>query len=1015
METKLFKYSMVAAVVIGCMPMTAAMAADNSLGSIYGKYTAGTTVTIKNVNTGLTRQITINEDGKFVFKNLPVGKYTVTSADGLNDYVRVNIGTGSSVNFVTDDIETISVTGSTIATIDTSTSESSVVFSADDMELLPIGRNLTAVAMLAPTTVKGDAAFGNLAAFGGSSVAENGYYLNGFNITNNRSLLSFASVPFSAIGSQQIKIGGYGAEYGRALGGIVNQVTKSGTNEWQFSTSVNWNPDLLKAKGKSVLSLDPDDQEEGGNKYLQYRGVNESNSTQYEFSAGGPIIEDELFIFGAIQFDVTDSDAYNKTTSNSQSRSAPQGLVKVDWYATQDHLLEFTGVYNERERDITIYDNEYITGDSGARNTYTGKHGDKRYDYTSTDGGHIAIVKYSGQLTDDFSITAVVGDSYSVRAKRDPDVAGDVTNCNRIWDSRSNARALVKAGCWEQGTSTIPDPEMKENYDSRFGIKIDMEYVWGDHTIRAGYDTEDWENNQRGSVYVGQEDDRLYYRYFKVGSPNHSHTSVNGIELADGQEYVRTWDSATLSAVYESTNTAYYIEDSWQITDDLLIYGGLRWESFQNANGEGNNFVDAKNELAPRVGFSWDVDGDSTKKLFASAGRFFVPVAGNTNERLSGVSYRDVEYHLFDGIEAGSDKPNITETLGTYNHESRDAPNPGSIVASDLQPMHQDEFILGYQQEILENWTLGVKGIYRELKSGMDDFCNPADIYDWALDAGHTDINFNDIPTCLVLNPGKDLAMDLDLDHSGNLKKVVVPNSYIGLPEYQRDYKAVEFTFNRGFVDGWYVGGSYVWSSNQGNAEGYVNSSLGQDDAGITQDFDHRLFNENIYGDLPNHRTHVFKLFGAYQVNDELTVSFNTSIESGRALSCQGYVPRDEFKDSDNPTSPDHRTWERLGKYGDSAYYCRDENGKQVFGGKGSHGETPWLFSTDMGFTYQPSQFEGLRISATISNIFNAGQTTKQYEKGDKGRDSLEQNENFLVDTHFQTPRAMSVRIKYDF
>ena len=238
METKLFKYSMVAAVVIGCMPMTAAMAADNSLGSIYGKHTAGTTVTIKNVNTGLTREITINEDGKFVFKNLPVGKYTVTSADGLNDYVRVNIGTGSSVNFVTDDIETISVTGSTIATIDTSTSESSVVFSAEDMELLPIGRNLTAVAMLAPTTVKGDAAFGNLAAFGGSSVAENGYYLNGFNITNNRSLLSFASVPFSAIGSQQIKIGGYGAEYGRALGGIVNQVTKSGTNEWQFSTSV---------------------------------------------------------------------------------------------------------------------------------------------------------------------------------------------------------------------------------------------------------------------------------------------------------------------------------------------------------------------------------------------------------------------------------------------------------------------------------------------------------------------------------------------------------------------------------------------------------------------------------------------------------------------------------------------------------------------------------------------------------------------------------------------------------
>ncbi|NQZ22126.1 MAG: TonB-dependent receptor [Colwellia sp.] len=1015
MNTKLFKYSMVAAVVIGCMPLTSVMAADNSQGSIYGKNASGSTVTIKNVDTGLTRQITVNEDGKFTFKNLPVGKYTVMTTDGLQGFVRVNIGTGSNVNFVSDDIETISVTGSNIATIDTSTSESSVIFSAEDMELLPVGRNITDVAMLAPTTVQGDSAFGNLAAFGGSSVAENGYYLNGFNITNNRSLLSFANVPFSAIGSQQIKIGGYGAEYGRALGGIVNQVTKSGTNEWKFSTSINWMPDSLKAEGKDVLSLNPDDDTPTGSRYLKYRTANNTDRTQYEFSAGGPIIKDELFIFAAIQYDVNEYESYFKTSSRTVSRSAPQGLVKVDWYVTPEHVLEFTGVYNERKDDYSIYDNPYSDGAGSSRLSQTGKHGEKRYDYGSTNGGHIAILKYSGQIADDLSISAVVGDSYSIRAKRDPDVASDVTTCNRIWDSRSDKRALVHMGCWEEGTSSIIDPDVKENFDSRFGVKFDLEYVWGDHTIRAGYDTEDWENNQRGNVYVGTDEDRLYYRYFKQGSANHSATSVNGIELIPGQEYVRTWDGATLSATYKSTNTAYYIEDSWQMTDDLLIYGGLRWESFENLNGEGNAFVDAENELAPRFGFSWDVEGDSTKKLFASAGRFFVPVAGNTNEKLSGVSYRDVAYHNFDSIDPVTGVPHITGPIGTPNIESRKAPNPGSIVVTDLQPMYQDEIIIGYQQEAYENWTLGIKGIYRKLKNGMDDFCNAADIYGWALDAGYADINFNDIPGCIVLNPGKDLKMDLDLDHSGNLTAVTVPNSSIGLPKYQRDYKAVEFTFNRAFVDGWYVGGSYVWSKNQGNAEGYVNSSLDQDDAGITQDFDHRLYNENIYGDLPNHREHVFKLFGAYQINDELTVAINTSITSGRAVSCQGFVPRDEFKDLDNPSSPNHRTWERLGRYGDSAYYCRDENGEQIFSGKGAYGETPWTFNTNLNVTYKPEAIEGLRLFAMISNVFNSQKVTEKYEKGDISRDSGEQNPNFLLDSGYQTPRAMTIRMTYDF
>src|SRR5690606_34169903 len=120
------------------------------------------------------------------------------------------------------------------------------------IEQLPVASNITAVALLAPGTVKGDPGFGNLASFGGASVAENGYYINGFDVTNMRNMLSFADVPFQAIAQQQVRTGGYGAELGRSLGGVISLLTKSGSNEWHFGGSVEWNPDWGREPGKDV-------------------------------------------------------------------------------------------------------------------------------------------------------------------------------------------------------------------------------------------------------------------------------------------------------------------------------------------------------------------------------------------------------------------------------------------------------------------------------------------------------------------------------------------------------------------------------------------------------------------------------------------------------------------------------------------------------------------------------------------------------------------------------------------
>ena len=123
--------------------------------------------------------------------------------------------------------------------------ESTTILTAEQIAKIPVARDTTDVALLAPGTVRGDAAFGNLASFGGASVAENQYYVNGFNITNSFRSLNFAQVPFEAIAEQQIKTGGYGAEFGRSLGGVVNQITKRGTNEFHAGGNIFYTPGIV--------------------------------------------------------------------------------------------------------------------------------------------------------------------------------------------------------------------------------------------------------------------------------------------------------------------------------------------------------------------------------------------------------------------------------------------------------------------------------------------------------------------------------------------------------------------------------------------------------------------------------------------------------------------------------------------------------------------------------------------------------------------------------------------------
>lgn len=991
--SKGFKRSLTAAAVTLSLGLAApaAMAASNNAGSIFGKTEAGSTITYKNTKTGVSRTITAKADGRFSVSSVPSGVYNVTDANGNVRTVIVNIGSGSRVNFA-EEVETIEVNGQMFSTIDTSSTESTSIFTAEDVNELPLPRNSVSVALLTPGAVQGGTNFGrNLPSFGGSSIGENGYYIDGMDVTNLRTLVSFANLPQDSIAQTQVKSGGYGVEYGRALGGIINIVTKSGSNDWEFGAAAYIRPQSLKATAKNTYDHNTD-------KIGTYRSDDEYSTLNYNVFGGGPLIEDKLFFYTNIEGQRAEEDNFSEHDSFNRVTTTPNYLAKLDWYVTENHLLRFTHINNETTYDVQNYETK-------TENEYKGIHDTKTTDYEYSDGGNINVLSYTGYITDDLTINAMYGQLKHQYLKV-PNLPGD--DCVAAYDNYDGTWTPV--GCWAKPQQfTIAD--QVDDEDERTSWKLDASWVLGDHTLKFGYNHELYEATSPGRKYTGE----IYYRYL-VSDADINNNIVNGVAQPQGQNIVRTRTYFTETATYEVENTAWYIEDSWQVTDDLLIYGGLRGETFTNRDGKGDVFIESDQLIAPRVGFSWDVDGDGSKKLFGTLGQYYIPIAANTNIRSTRTETSTEDWYLHGGGYNADGTPTggLGEKFGA-SRSSNQVANAAKIADKNLEPMSQLELILGYQQELNDDWVGGVKFMGRTIVNGMDDFCSHDGFTRWAADNGYDNFDPASMQGCMIINPGEDITIAMDLQGDGNLVDTTTPASYHGLPEYKRHYLGLEFTAEKSFSDKWKANFSYVLSKTFGNAEGYVNTGLAQEDAGATQDFDHANFMHGAYGRLPSDRTHQFKAYGVYEINDEVSVSMNVSIESGSPLSCQGYVSTEGTLTPPAGNSSDAYDFNNLAGYGASSYYCIDENGEKELTKRGGFGRTNWLFNTDMGLNYAPSWAEGLTLQATLRNVFNTQRPTFYDQQKDKERNGTKVNENYHLATRFQTPRSVTLSARYRF
>jgi hypothetical protein len=711
--------------------------------------------------------------------------------------------------------------------------------------------------------------------------------------------------------------------------------------------------------------------------------------------AGGPVIKDTLYVFGLVRAANAKNEIYGEFNQEVVRSKTPQYLVKVDWNVTNNNLFELTAFNDKTTQEV---------GNYTAPSPYTGVRGPFLSTDEYTTGGQNTIAKWTSHLTQNVSISALAGVGKYSRSNL---IAS--SGCPAVYDGRPPRDTLEYLGCWSESAGiTIDNPDAK---DKRTAYRLDGEWTLSRHTLRAGIDYEKYETVD-GTSYSGGFYDRLFTLAPGGTIGGTGYTNNTGAP----QDYVRHRVLFN-GGSFTTKNSAWYIEDNFQVTDTLMANLGIRNESFENLNDKGQPFIKVDNTWSPRAGLSWDMKGNGTTKVYTNLGRYYIPVYSNTNVRLSGSELFYTDYFAHDGTFSADGKsvpgygPQLGNRVTTSDGSAKD---PRTVVDPNIKPMYQDEFIVGFQQALGNSgWVGGVKYTNRKLKSSMDDICEGALSEEWALANGYTPAQAANIggtiSNCFLYNPGGNLTANVDLDDTGVLTPVTIPASALFMPQPKRTYNALEFTLERQWDKKWSAQVSYVLAWNKGNTEGYVKSDNGQDDAGITQDFDHPGLMEGSEGYLPNDRRHTIKASGSYAVTDEWRLGASLISQSGRPKNCFGNYPDVPDPNGAFPAGPLARDDSDL--YGAASFYC---NG--VLNSRGSQGRLPWTHDLSVQATYEPRWQPGLSLNLNILNIFDRRGVRAIDEAGELDSiGSVNPTYQRPLLTSLQRPRTLRLTATYNF
>ena len=836
----------------------------------------GVTILFESASATRPLQTVSDSQGRFQLFNVPIGTYTVTtSLTGFTTHkqtIDVRLGGKATVNAVlaVGAVTEVVTVESASPLIDTTSSRSATNISSDQIQNLPTGRSFNSLLPMAPGVFlepkNGTGGVGGVQV-GGSSGSENGFYIDGAEVSDLRrgSLNSANAIPFEFIQEVQIKAGAFEAEFGGATGGVINVATRSGTNAFHGSVGVSFTGDALNSPDRGFYQRSPLNANLAD--FFQPK-EDDYSIVSPTFTVGGPIIKDRAHFFLAYSPDRESTtrtiDYASGARTFEQSRTRTYSLARIDFAPTSTLQFNASYIYSPSKREGGLPNRDIRVAAPANDQSIT--------------GGFVPGQTVTAGLNWTPKSNVIVSARYGYKYANDKDGNYGVPFAPfTTYQTSSAAAGLPVPYPGGTGFSTVSSNfNNLGDVTTRHNVYLDVTYIAGSHTLKGGYALNRVANETSQDYQDG--------RFLMYWGDSFSRADIQG---AKGTYGYYTWeDGVRNSGSVNGRNQGFYVQDGWRAGRNLTFNLGVRFENeFLPPYKAEVNGVKVANpvsfgwgdKIAPRLGVAWDVKGDGMWK-----------VSGNF-----GIYYDVLKYELARG-SFGSDNwftyvyllndPDITKlgkastgALGpaVTNYDNRSLPinAQGELEGIDpnIKPYQSREFTAAVDHQFAPRFVAGVRYTHRDLLKGIEDI--------GVLDATGSEVY-------LIGNPGFGQTRDTSTDYGGQS-----PNGTFLVPQAVRKYDAVELRASGDFGN-FHLLGSYTWSRLYGNYSGSANSDeSGRQDPGVSRAFDlpYYYFDQSgsqkpAEGPLGTDRPHAFKLFAYYNFKTGLgttNIGVNQFVLSG--------------------------------------------------------------------------------------------------------------------------------------
>ncbi|MFT3776191.1 MAG: TonB-dependent receptor [Minicystis sp.] len=819
--------------------------------------------------------------GQYRIPNLPPGPYTLRlDAEGHRPYARgdVSLRSATTVRVNADLLpEGLQVKEEAVVaaapTVDIASSTTGVTLGSDfvgRIALVPpsakgaVTRSFESLAEVAP------GAFADRygVSISGTTSPENQYVVDGLSVNNPAFGVIGTPLSIDFVKEVNVITGGYMPEFGRATGGYLDVVTKSGGNAFHGSAFASITPGALEGPRATIPNL------------------GSSISTRYQLSSlrtfgaeiGGPIITDRLWFYAGVSPSFASTRMERSLdlldTQNGVTTRTPIPGTRQDYSATQ-RAITYIGkltwkVDSDNTVTLSVYGSPTYSGGSGTfginpldgtpelNNTYSKNIINGTYDslahyYVSSatdvslkwqsafDRKHLLLDVTLGWHHEEDAIRASdgtrLGSGQGLSAA--PQIYWQRTTPHSINDFESYGAAT--AACDPAGTPAAVRCPVTTYYTGGPGFLPErildrwqgkgvltrlFTAAGGHHVAKAGADLE----VMRFQAHHGYSGTNIYWE------------TPDGTGFFDFRRYgfLNGPDKPVVLDKYDGTARSLtvggFLQDSWSIADKVTLNLGVRYDAQLLYGTDGKLAMSLPHQWSPRIGVVYDFTQAGRSRLFANYARYYESVPLDMVERTSPGERFIASVH--DAARCDPSRPSSASNpcdadASRYTVGAPFSPNQKWLtVSSDkapvdpgIQPQSSDEFVIGGEYEVLPGARLGFTYTKRWQNRIIEDMSR------------------DEAQSYFLGNPGYGIAKDF--------------------PRATRDYDAITFYFQKAFRDGWLSQASYTFSSLRGNWSGLFQPETAQLDPNLNSDFDLKSLLVNRTGPLPNDHTHQFKIFVA--------------------------------------------------------------------------------------------------------------------------------------------------------